>query len=40
MNKMPFIRYVADVEHYNEVPGRISGVKSRLWIGTADRIKA
>ncbi len=36
MNKTPFIRYVADVEHYNEVLARIAGVKSRLWIGTAD----
>ncbi len=36
MNEIPFIRYIAGAEHYNEVLARVAGVKSRLWIGTAD----
>ncbi len=36
MNETPFIRYIADAQHYNEVLARIVGVKSHLWIGTAD----
>ncbi len=32
----PFIRYIANSEHYNEVLARVAEVKHHLWIGTAD----
>ncbi len=35
-NPAPFIRYIANIEHYNEVLARVADVKKHLWIGTAD----
>ncbi len=32
----PFIRYIANEDHYNEVLARVAKVRKRLWIGTAD----
>lgn len=32
----PFIRYIANDEHYNEVLSRVAAVRRALWIGTAD----
>lgn len=32
----PFIRFIANDEHYNEVLSRVAGVRRSLWIGTAD----
>ena len=33
---MPWIKYIGDAAHYNEVLSRAASVKSSLWIGTAD----
>ena len=32
----PFIKYIANESHYNDVIAAISKVKHHLWIGTAD----
>jgi phosphatidylserine/phosphatidylglycerophosphate/cardiolipin synthase-like enzyme len=32
----PYIKYIANTQHYDEVLGRIASVKHTLWIGTAD----
>lgn len=32
----PFIKYIADTQHYNDVLARAASVKHTLWIGTAD----
>ncbi len=32
----PFIRYIADEEHYHEVVSLMDSVRHTLWIGTAD----
>lgn len=32
----PFIHYIANGEHYDEVLSRVDKVKHQLWIGTAD----
>lgn len=34
--KAPFIQYIANSQHYNEVLARVAAVKHTLWIGTAD----
>lgn len=34
--EFPFIKYIADIRHYNEVLARAASVKHTLWIGTAD----
>lgn len=28
--------FISDIDHYNSVLARVAGVKSSLWIGTAD----
>ena len=33
---MPFVKYIQNEQHYNDVLGRIARVKESLWIGTAD----
>lgn len=32
----PFIKYIADTQHYDDVLARAASVKHTLWIGTAD----
>lgn len=32
----PFIRFISNEDHYNEVLSRVAGVRRSLWIGTAD----
>lgn len=32
----PFIKYIANTQHYDDVLSRIASVKHTLWIGTAD----
>lgn len=32
----PFIRYIANAQHYDDVLARVASVKNTLWIGTAD----
>lgn len=32
----PYIKYISNNQHYNEVLARIAAVKHTLWIGTAD----
>lgn len=34
--KTPFIKYIADTQHYDQVLSRVASVKHTLWIGTAD----
>lgn len=33
---MPFVKYIQNEQHYNDVLSRIAKVKESLWIGTAD----
>ena len=33
---MGYIKYIADLQHYNEVLAKVASVKKSLWIGTAD----
>ena len=33
---MPYVRYISDLQHYNEVLSKVASVKKSLWIGTAD----
>lgn len=33
---MPFIKYIKDSAHYDEVLKRVENIKEQLWIGTAD----
>ena len=33
---MPFVKYIQNEQHYNDVLSRIARVKESLWIGTAD----
>ena len=33
---MSYVKYIADVQHYNEVLSKVASVKKSLWIGTAD----
>ena len=33
---MSYFKYIADVQHYNEVLSKVASVKKSLWIGTAD----
>ncbi|MDE5688782.1 MAG: phospholipase [Paramuribaculum sp.] len=35
-DRNPFIRFIANDDHYNEVLSRVAGVRQLLWIGTAD----
>lgn len=35
-NPSPFIRFISNEDHYNEVLSRVAGVRRSLWIGTAD----
>ncbi|MDE6809012.1 MAG: phospholipase [Muribaculaceae bacterium] len=35
-NNPPFIRFITNDDHYNEVLSRVAGVRKSLWIGTAD----
>lgn len=35
-NSKPFIRFIANEEHYNQVLSKVAGVSRSLWIGTAD----
>lgn len=32
----PFIKYIANTQHYDDVLARVASVKNTLWIGTAD----
>ena len=32
----PFIKYISNTQHYDEVLARVTSVKNTLWIGTAD----
>ena len=32
----PFIKYIANTQHYDDVLARVASVKKTLWIGTAD----
>ena len=32
----PFIKYIANRQHYDDVLARVASVKNILWIGTAD----
>ena len=32
---MSYVKYIADVHHYNEVLSKVASVKKSLWIGTA-----
>ena len=32
----PFLKYIANEQHYNDVLSNIANVKRTLWIGTAD----
>ena len=32
----PYIKYIANEDHYNEVIAKVASVKRNLWIGTAD----
>ena len=32
----PFIKYIANTQHYDDVLARVAAVKKTLWIGTAD----
>lgn len=32
----PFIKYIADTQHYDDVLALVASVKNILWIGTAD----
>lgn len=32
----PFLKYIADAQHYSEVLSKLASVKRTLWIGTAD----
>lgn len=34
--QLPFIRYIANDDHYNDVLSKVAGVRRSLWIGTAD----
>ena len=36
MDRQPYIKYIADESHYNDVLAAISRVRHNLWIGTAD----
>ena len=33
---MSYVRYISDLQHYNEVLSKVASVKKSLWIGTAD----
>ena len=33
---MSYVKYIADVQHCNEVLSKVASVKKSLWIGTAD----
>lgn len=35
-NPPPFIRFISNEDHYNEVLSRVAGLRRSLWIGTAD----
>lgn len=35
-NPPPFIRFISNEDHYNEVLSRVAGARRSLWIGTAD----
>ena len=32
----PFLKYIANEQHYTEVLSKLTNVKRTLWIGTAD----
>lgn len=32
----PFIKYIANTQHYDDVLAHVASVKNTLWIGTAD----
>lgn len=36
VNLPPFVRYIANEQHYNEVIALVTSVKRNLWVGTAD----